>query len=166
MKECNWCKSQVNKDAKVCPNCGKAIWEKKHKKAIKTVGIVFGIIFLLLFIVIIILALNSPSIEEKCQNATEITLKEVQDKMYENHQNANATYNGNYYVLKGKILHIYSKEVQIQDLNSNYSIFVKFSSNYDDEILNLKVGDEIKYCGKLEISSGSYKIDNACILND
>ncbi len=23
MKQCNWCKSQVDKDAKICPNCGK-----------------------------------------------------------------------------------------------------------------------------------------------
>ena len=74
MKECNWCKSQVNADAKVCPNCGKRIWEKKHKKGIKAVGITFGIIFLLLFVVIIILALNSPSVEDKCQNAEFVNL--------------------------------------------------------------------------------------------
>lgn len=163
MKECNWCKSQVNADAKVCPNCGKRIWEKKHKKGMKASLIFLGIVVILLILVIV--AIANPTTHD-CSDASEITLKEVQAKISENHQNAEATYNNNYYILNGKILHIYSKEVEIQDLDGGYSIFVKFNDEFKDEILNLKVGDTIKYCGKLSISSGSYKISNACIMKD
>lgn len=163
MKQCNWCKSQVDKDAKICPNCGKYIWEKNHKKGMKVSLIFLGIVVILLILVIV--AIANPTIHD-CSDASEITLKEVQDKMSENHKNAEATYNNNYYILNGKILHIYSKEVEIQDLDGSYSIFVKFNDEFKDKILNLKVGDTIKYCGKLNISSGSYKISNACIMND
>lgn len=163
MKECNWCKSEVDKDAKICPNCGKYIWEKKHKKGMKASLIFLGIVVILLILVIV--AITNPTTYD-CSDASEITLKEVQAKISENHQNAEATYNNNYYILNGKILHIYSKEIEIQDLDGSYSIFVKFNDEFKDKILNLKVGDTIKYCGKLSISSGSYKISNACIMND
>lgn len=165
MKECNWCKSQVNRDAKICPKCGKRIWEKKHKKGIKAVGIILAII-LFIFILLIILISTTPAPTEQCNKATQITLNEVQDAIKTNSQKAMETYNGNYYILEGKIIHIYSKELEIKDINGIYSIFVKFNSSYKDKILDLKVGDTIKYCGKMKISSSSYGIDNACILTD
>ena len=107
MKECNWCKSQVNADAKVCPNCGKRIWEKKHKKGIKAVGITFGIIFLLLFVVIIILALNSPSVEDKCQNAEFVNLEEVYNLHSKDVPKAEELYKDKYFKFTGTISHKY-----------------------------------------------------------
>lgn len=166
MRECDWCKSLVDVNAEICPTCGR-IWDKKRiKKMNKKILKIIGLCFLLLFIVIIILAVTLPSVEDECKEASEITLKEVQDKMSENRQNAEATYNNNYYILNGKILHIYSKRVEIQDLNSYYSIFVTFDSTYKDKILDLKVGDTIKYCGKFNMTSISYEIENACIMDN
>lgn len=163
MKECNWCKSQVNQDAKICPNCGKRIWEKKHKKGMKATLIFLGIVIVLFILVVV--AIANPTTHD-CSDATEITLKEVQEKIQENHQNAEKTYNNNYYILNGKILHIYSKSVEIQDIDSGYSISVSFNKEFKDEILNLKVGDTIKYCGKIKLTSSYYRMENACIIND
>ena len=163
MKECNWCKSQVNQDAKICPNCGKRIWEKKHKKGMKATLIFLGIVVLLLILVIV--AIANPTTHD-CSDATEISLREVHDKIQENHQNAEATYNGNYYILNGQILHVYSNEVQIKDMDSEYSIFVKFNKEFKDDVLNLKVCDTIKYCGNITLTSSTYKMDNACIIKD
>ena len=143
MKECPFCKSEIKQGAKVCPNCRNRIFDEKQQKSLKKVARILWIIVLVVIIIIIIAALTGKKPEEACKNATEVTLKEIQDKMYENHQNAEATYNNNYYILTGTILHIYSKEVQIKDLNSSYSIFVKFTSDYKDDILKLKVGDKI-----------------------
>ena len=127
MKNCNWCNSEVDEKAKICPKCGKRIWEKGHKKGMKITLIFLGIvIFLLIFVII---AIANPVVHD-CSNAKEITLREVQEKLKENHQNAEAIYNGNYYILNGKILHIYSKEVEIQDLDNGYSVFVKFNKEY------------------------------------
>ena len=164
MKECPYCKSEIKEDAKVCPQCKRRIIDGKEKKKLKKVAkIIWGLIFVLI-VIIVIASILSPSVEENCNKATEITLKEVQDKISENHQSAESTYNGNYYKLSGKILHIYSKEIEIQDIDDGYSIFVKFNSKYNDKILDLKVGDTIKYCGKFKITSSSYKIENACII--
>lgn len=163
MKHCNWCNSEVDIKAKVCPKCGKPIWEKKHKISMKLSLIFLGIMVILLILVIV--AINNPVVHD-CTGASEITLKEVQDKMKENHQNAEATFNHNYYKLNGKILHIYSKELEIQDIDSGYSIFVKFNDEFKNKILDLKVGDTIKYCGKMNIKNGSYNIENACIIEE
>ena len=118
MKECNWCKSQVNKDAKVCPNCGKPIWEKKHKKAIKTVGIIFGIIFSLLFVIIIILALGSPKVEDKCQNAEFVSLEEIYDLHSKDVPKAEKLYKDKYFKLDE------NKKTTIEELVERYAKYI------------------------------------------
>ena len=163
MKECNWCKSQVNKDAKVCPNCGKPIWEKKHKKAIKTVGIVFGIIFSLLFVIIIILALGSPKVEDKCQNAEFVSLEEIYDLHSKDVPKAEELYKDKYFKFTGTISHKYKTYTQIQ---SDYvSADVYFSANYKDKASNYNVNDKIKYCGKVNFGM-AIQVKNAMIIDE
>lgn len=163
MKECNWCKSQVNADAKICPKCGKAIWEKKHKKGIKAVGITFGIIFLVLFIVIIILALNSPSVEEKCQNAEFITLEEIYNLHSKDVPKAEELYKDKYFKFNGTISHKYKTYTQIQ---SDYiSADVYFSTNYEDKASNYNVDDKITYCGKIDFGM-AIQVKNTMIIDE
>ena len=163
MKECNWCKSQVNADAKVCPNCGKIILEKKPKKGIKAVGITFGIIFLLLFVVIIILALNSPSVEDKCQNAEFVNLEEVYNLHSKDVPKAEELYKDKYFKFTGTISHKYKTYTQIQ---SDYvSADVYFSANYKDKASNYNVNDKITYCGKINFGM-AIQVKNAMIIDE
>ena len=162
MKECNWCKSQVNADAKICPNCGKRIWEKKHKKGIKAVGITFGIIFLLLFVVIVILALNSPSVEDKCQDAEFVNLEEVYNLHSKDVPKAEELYKDKYFKFTGTISHKYKTYTQIQ---SDYvSADVYFSANYRDKASNYNVNDKITYCGKINFGT-AIQVKNAMIID-
>ena len=163
MKECNWCKSQVDEKTKICPNCGKRIWDKKHKKGIKTVGIVFGIILLLLFVVIIILALNSPNVEEKCKNAEFIALEEIYELHAKNIAKANELYKDKYFKFNGTVGHKYKKYTQIQ---SDYiSSDTYFSAKYKDKINNYKVNDKITYCGKVSFGV-AINVKNAMIIEE
>lgn len=163
MKECNWCKSQVNQGAKICPNCGKRIWEKKHKKGIKTVGIVLGIIFSLLFVIIIILALGSPKVEDKCQNAEFVSLEEIYDLHSKDVPKAEELYKDKYFKFTGTISHKYKTYTQIQ---SDYvSADVYFSANYKDKASNYNVNDKITYCGKVNFGM-AIQVKNAMIIDE
>lgn len=163
MKECNWCKSQVDKGAKICPNCGKRIWEQKHKKLGKTVGITFGIIFLLLFVVIIILALNSPKVEDKCKNAELITLEEIYDLHSKDVPKAEELYKDKYFKFNGTISHKYKTYIQIQ---SDYiSADTYFSANYKDKAYDYNVNDKITYCGKVDFGM-AIQVKNAMIVDE
>ena len=141
MKECNWCKSKVDEGAKVCPKCGKSIWEKKHKSAIKSVGIIFAVLFLLLFIIIIILALGSPKVEDKCKDAEFANLEEIYELHSEDVYAAEELYKNKYFKFTGTISHKYKKYIQIQ---SNYvSSDTYFSPNYEEKAYSYNVDDEI-----------------------
>lgn len=163
MKECNWCKSQVNADAKVCPNCGKYIWEKKHKKGIKAVGITLGIIFSLLFVVIIIIALGSPKVEDKCQNAEFVNLEEIYNLHSKDVNKAEELYKDKYFKFNGTISHKYKTYTQIQ---SDYvSADVYFSANYKEKASNYNVDDKITYCGKINFGM-AIQVKNAMIVEE
>ena len=163
MKQCNWCKSQVDKDAKMCPNCGKAIWEKKHIKGIKKVGIIFGILFLTLFVVIIVLALNTPSAEEYCKSAEFVNLEEVYELHAQNVPKAEELYKDKYFKFTGEVQHIYKSYLQIQ---SDYiSADVYFNSSYQDKSKALNVNDKVTYCGKIDFGM-SIQVENSIIVEE
>mgnify|MGYP004459252463 CR=1 FL=1 len=163
MKQCNWCKSQVDKDAKMCPNCGKAIWEKKHIKGVKKVGIVFGILFLTLFVVIIVLALNTPSAEEYCTSAKFVNLEEVYELHAQNVPKAEELYKDKYFKFTGEAQHIYKSYLQIQ---SDYiSADVYFNSFYQDKSKALNINDKVTYCGKIDFGM-SIQVKNSIIVEE
>lgn len=163
MKECNWCKSEVDKDAKICPKCGKRIWDKKHKKGIKAVGVVFGIIFLLLFLVIIILALGSPKVEDKCKDAKLANLEEIYELHAKDVNKAEELYKDKYFKFDGTISHKYKNYIQIQ---SDYvSSDTYFSANYKEKAFNYNVNDKITYCGKVSFGT-AIKVKNAMIVEE
>ena len=163
MKECNWCKSQVDKDAKICPKCGKRIWEKKHKKAMKVFGIVVGSVFALLFVVIIIAAINTPSVEEKCKNAELVSLEEIYELHAKDVPKAEELYKDKYFKFNGTISHKYKSYIQIQ---SDYiSADTYFSANYKDKVSNYNVNDKITYCGKVNFGM-AIQVKNAMIVEE
>lgn len=163
MKECNWCKSQVNEDAKVCPNCGKHIWEKKHQKGIKAVGIILGILVLFLVMIIIILSLDAPDVEEKCQNAEFVNLEEIYELHAKDVPKAEELYKDKYFKFNGTISHKYKTYIQIQ---SNYvSADTYFLSSYKDKAYSYNVDDKITYCGKVDFGL-AIQVKNAMIVEE
>ena len=65
--------------------------------------------------------------------ATEISLREVHDKIQENHQNAEATYNGNYYILNGQKgnEHSHCFEIVLDIATKDDNPFIKFGAIED-----------------------------------
>ena len=163
MKECNWCKSEVDEKAKICPNCGKRIWEKKHKSAIKSVGIIFAVLFLLLFVIIIILALGSPKVEDKCKDAEFANLEEIYELHSEDVPAAEELYKDKYFKFKGKISHKYKSYIQIQ--SEFVSSDTYFSPNYEERAYAYNVDDEITYCGKVDFGL-AIKVKNAMVIEE
>lgn len=163
MKECNWCKSQVNKDAKVCPNCGKQIWEKKHKKGIKAVGVILGILVLFLIMIIIILSVDVPDVEEKCKSTEFANLEEIYELHAKDVPKAEEIYKDKYFKFNGTISHKYKTYIQIQ---SNYvSTDTYFLSSYKDKAYNYNVDDKITYCGKVDFGL-AIQVKNAIIIDE
>ena len=163
MKECNWCKSQVNKDAKVCPNCGKAIWEQKDKKRLKKLGMILAILFSLLLIIIIIIVSGDKNVEEKCKNAEYITLEEVYDLHSKNVPKARELYEDKYFKFKGKVTKILDNYTKIESKYITADVY--FGNKYKDRIQNMKQNEEVTYCGKVKYSL-SVQIKNAIILDE
>lgn len=162
-KICPQCKSKIDKDAKICPNCRCAQWSKKDKKLLKNVLKTFGIIFLVLFVIIIVLAVNSPSVEEECANAKFVNLEEVYDLHAKDVPKAEELYKGKYFKFNGTISHKYKNYMQIQ---SDYiSADVYFNSDYKDNAFSYNVDDNITYCGKINFGL-SVQVKNSIILKE
>ena len=163
MKECNWCKKEVDEKAKICPYCGKRIWEEKHKKGIKKVGIIFGIIFGLLFIIIIVAALTGKKVEDYCKDAEFANLEEIYNLHATDQPKAESLYKDKYFKFKGKITHKYNKYIQIE---SNYiSADTYFNSSYKDKAYEYDVDSEITYCGKVNFGL-AIQVKNAMVIEE
>lgn len=161
MKECKYCKSEINEDAKVCPNCRRSQWNQNDKKLLKKVFKTIGLVFLILFIVIIVLAINSPNVEDKCVNAEFVKLEDVYEIHAKDIIKAEEQYKDKYFKFTGTISHKYKNYIQIQ---SDYiSADVYFNTKYKDEAFNYNIGDTITYCGKIDYSM-SIQVKNAMIV--
>lgn len=162
-KICSQCKSEIPADAKRCPNCRCTQWNKKEKKIGKIVLKAILGIFALLFIVIIVLALNTPSVEDKCANAKFVTLEEVYNIHSTDVTKAKEMYEGKYFKFTGTIGKKYDKYFQIASDYINADVY--FNVNYKDKANELNVGDKITYCGKISYST-SVQVKNAMIINE
>ena len=159
--KCNWCKKDIEDGAKVCPNCGKTVWNEKDKKALKLVGKVTCCIFALLFIVIIIVAIPSEKVEDACRNAAEANLEEIYELHAKDVPKAEELYKDKYFKFTGTIEHKYKTYMQIQ---SNYvAADVYFANDYKDMAFNYAVASKVTYCGKVEFGM-SIRVKNAMII--
>ena len=159
--KCNWCKKDIEDGTKVCPNCGKVVWNEKDKKALKLVGKIIGCIFAVLFIVIIIVAIPSEKVEDKCRNASEANLEEIYELHAKDVPKAEELYKDKYFKFTGTIEHKYKTYMQIQ---SNYvAADVYFAKDYKDMAFNYAVASKVTYCGKVEFGM-SIHVKNAMII--
>lgn len=162
-KICSQCKSEINIDAKICPNCRCAQWSKKDKKLGKTVALIFSMLFITLFVVIIIVAINSPNVEEICANAEFVSLEEVYNLHAKDVPKAEELYNNKYFKFNGTIIHKYKSYIQIQ---SDYvSADTYFLSDIKEKAYNYNVDDKITYCGKINFGM-AIQVKNAIIIEE
>lgn len=162
-KICPQCKSEIPADAKRCPNCRCTQWSKKDKKRIKSVFKIILGLFALLFVVIIVLALNTPDVEDKCANAEFVTLEEVYNLHSTDVPKAKEMYEGKYFKFTGTIGKKYEKYIQMSSDYINADVY--FNANYKEKANTLNVGDKITYCGKVEYFLG-VQVKNAMIVNE
>ena len=148
MKKCNWCKSDVEDDAKVCPNCGKYIWKEKEKKRIKALRIIVGILFAILILIVIIILNPSSKAKEICQNAEMVTLEEIYDLHATNVPQAKEKYEGKYFIIKGKLTKVLDNYAKIE---SNYiTADVYFNKEDLEKVIKMNKNDSITFCGKVK----------------
>lgn len=164
IKKCERCKKEIDIDAKQCPYCKQWVYSKKQQKTLKIIGITLLLSFLLLIIIIVISALNTTPIDY--ENLKEINISEPHLERQKNVKRALDLYDDEYFKFTGTVWKVYEDTVQIScNTNKEYSVHFYFSSEDDEIVKSLEIGDTITFAGKLsETVFGGWDVKNGVIL--
>lgn len=97
MKKCRYCKTEIDKNAKICPNC-------KKKQTSKGQII---IAFIIIFVALLLFAIDLNSEEEvSFDKYTQLNPQELHGDYVSNEISAKEKYSNNYYYFTGKIFKV------------------------------------------------------------
>lgn len=97
MKKCKYCKTEIDKKAKICPNC--------HKKQVSPALVAFVLIISAIAIAITI-ASSQTEKEVNFDDYIQLNPQELHNDYVENEISAKDKYEGNYYYFTGKIFKV------------------------------------------------------------
>ena len=155
-KQCKYCKSEIDKDAKICPNCG-----KKQKGGI---GKIVLIVIACLVVLFLVLPSGddsgsssfggSTSTQEEKITYEKHTAKEMLDLLNENAAKAEKEYQDKYVSVTGKVNVIDSDLSYIAIGGSEYDIInitcnVNGNEDIENKVLDLKVGSKVTVKGQV-----------------
>ena len=152
MIECNWCKTKVKEGAKVCPNCGKAIWKEKDKKRVKTLGIIVGILFVILFLIVLIILNPKSKAKEMCKEASRVTLEDVYELHAKNVPQAKEKYEGKYFIIEGKLSKVLDNYAKIESKYITADVY--FNKKDKEKVNKMKNNEKVIFCGKVDYGLG------------